>query len=241
MIKRAIRRLRKNNNVVEAAEAIQYKNPTVNPNSEEFEVNNWVVSDFVVNKLVPVVGMHPFPLSELMLMTAAVCRFEPTHIFEWGTHIGKSARVFYEATEAFKVKAKIYSIDLPDEEEHNEHPHEQRGMLVKGFPRVKLIQGDGLNDSLKVLKSVDKKKSRPLFFIDGDHSYESVKREFGGLIKARPDGIFLLHDTFYQSKDSGYNIGPNKAIKEILKSTKGNYKTVSTNTGLPGMTLVYKI
>jgi cephalosporin hydroxylase len=217
-----------------------YDNPVVNSNSTEFEVNNWIISEFVVNELVPVVGMHPFPLSELMLMTAATTKFRPTHIFDWGTHIGKSARVFYEATEKFGIKAKLYSIDLPDEIEHGEHPHEQRGKLVRGLPRVKLIQGDGLKDSLNVLIKLDKKKTIPLFFIDGDHSYESVKREFGGLIKAWPNGIYLLHDTFYQSKDSGYNIGPYQAIKDVLKNTKDTYKIASTNTGLPGMTLVYR-
>ena len=60
----------------------------------EFEVNNWIISEFIVEKLVPVVGVHPFPLDELSLMTAAVCRFQPELIFEWGTNIGKSARIF---------------------------------------------------------------------------------------------------------------------------------------------------
>lgn len=223
----------------DVAETKVYNNVTVNPNSDEFEINNWEASDFVLNKLVPVVGMHPFPFQELILMTGAVCRFKPTHIFEWGTHIGKSARVFYEITTTFNIKSKIYSIDLPDDAEHNEHPHEQRGMLVKGKPNVTLVQGDGLDDSIRILKNAKGSKIKPLFFIDGDHSYESVKREFGGLIKAYPDSVFLLHDTFYQSKNSGYNIGPYQAIVDVLANKKG-YKVLSTNTGLPGMTLVYK-
>jgi predicted O-methyltransferase YrrM len=99
-----------------------YQNPAVNDYCSEFEVNNWIISDFVVSELTPIVGFHPFPLSELMLMTAATTKFKPTHIFEWGTHIGKSARVFYEISDKFKLKSKIYSIDLPDEKEHNEHP-----------------------------------------------------------------------------------------------------------------------
>ncbi|MDQ3112117.1 MAG: hypothetical protein M3R17_19715, partial [Bacteroidota bacterium] len=74
-----------------------FKDPSLNENASEFEVNNWVVSEFVIDKLVPAVGMHPFPINELMLMTASVCRFKPELIFEWGTNIGKSARVFYEA------------------------------------------------------------------------------------------------------------------------------------------------
>lgn len=217
---------------------ISTEDPTRNVDSSEFEVDNWALSDFVVEKLVPIVGVRPFPLSELLLMASTVCRFKPTHIFEWGTHLGKSARIFHETSAHFGINAKIYSIDLPDDVSHNEHPQEQRGIYVKGISGVSLIQGDGLNDTLKLLKKLPK-KSRPLFFIDGDHSYKSVKRELTGLLKARPDGVFLLHDTFYQSEDSGYNIDSHKVIQEVIGRRKG-YKVISTNTGLPGMSLVYK-
>jgi len=61
-----------------------------NPGATEFEVNNWILSEFVVNRLVPVVGVHPYPLNELMLMAGAVCRFRPSHVFEWGTNIARN-------------------------------------------------------------------------------------------------------------------------------------------------------
>jgi hypothetical protein len=48
----------------------------------EFEVDDWAISAFVVRKLVPVVGTHPFPLHELMLMVAALCWVEPPQIFD---------------------------------------------------------------------------------------------------------------------------------------------------------------
>src|SRR4051812_22860104 len=85
----------------------KYEDPALNLNASEFEVNNWRISEFVVEKLVPVVGMHPFPLDELMLMTATVCRFKPELIFEWGTNIGKSARIFYEITKSFDIRSEI--------------------------------------------------------------------------------------------------------------------------------------
>ncbi|HXB41310.1 MAG TPA: hypothetical protein VNZ49_12260, partial [Bacteroidia bacterium] len=71
-------------------------------------------------------------------------------------------------------------------------------------------------------------------------SYESVKKELETILKTVPNAIVLLHDTFYQSEDSGYNIGPNKAIEDVLGENKNAYKIISTNTGLPGMTLLYK-
>ncbi len=217
----------------------KYEDPALNLNASEFEVNNWLISEFVVDKLVPVVGMHPFPLNELMLMTATVCRYKPELIFEWGTNIGKSARIFYEITKAFGIRSEIHSIDLPDDVYHNEHPQSNRGMMVKGIREVTLHQADGLERSFEIC---DKRKvnGNVLFFVDGDHSYQSVKRELETILKKLPDARVLLHDTFYQSEEAGYNIGPRQAINEVLSSIGKDYKTISTNMGLPGMTLVYK-
>jgi len=218
----------------------KFSDPALNLNAGEFEVNNWIISEFVVEKLIPAVGMHPFPLNELMLMSATVCRFKPTLIFEWGTNIGKSARVFYETIKAFEIPCEIHSIDLPDDVFHNEHPKNDRGKLVRGLEEVRLHQADGLTRSFEIF---DKSKTNGtvLFFVDGDHSYESVKRELESILKHIPNAKILLHDTFFQSPDSGYNIGPHKAIEDVLGNDKNKYKIISTDFGLPGMTLLYKI
>jgi cephalosporin hydroxylase len=215
--------------------------PAVNPHASELEVNNWVLSEFVVQKLIPVVGVHPYPVNELCLMAAAVCSLKPTHIFEWGTNLGKSARIFYETACQFGVSADIYSIDLPDDIDHVEHPHDKRGMFVKNLKGVTLLLGDGLDTALNHYMSLGQKADiRPLFFIDGDHSYESVHRELEGIIAAVPEASILLHDTFYQSSDSDYNIGPFRAIEDVLGKSAGGYKVLTQNLGLPGMTLLYR-
>ena len=213
--------------------------PAKNSNGTEFEVDNWIISRFVIKKLVPIVGVQPFPLSELCLLSSAVCFFKPTHIFEWGTHVGKSARIFYETARYFNIPVQIHSIDLPDDVSHIEHPGYKRGKLVRGIKNVMLHQGDGLNKSLEITNNIHE-NFKPLFFIDGDHSYESVKRELLGIIENIPNAVILLHDTFYQSPESQYNIGPFEAIREILSSPNNKYKKIELNTGLPGMTLLYK-
>jgi cephalosporin hydroxylase len=214
--------------------------PAVNIHCSEFEVNNWAISEFIVNELIPIVGIHPYPISELNLMVAAVCRLKPAHIFEWGTNIGKSARIFYETARHFKLNIHIHSIDLPDNSEHGEHPKSRRGMLVKDIEAVTLHCGDGLDKTLEIW-SREKYPPAPLIFIDGDHSYESVRRELEGILTNIPSANILLHDTLYQSESSRYNIGPYKAIKEVLSMRSQPYRMISTSLGLPGMTLLYKL
>lgn len=213
---------------------------TQNPSCSEFEVDNWTASEFVLQQLVPIVGTRPFPLNELMLLTAALCRLKPAQIFEWGTHIGKSARIFYECARRFGIQLEIHSIDLPDDASHVEHPGEARGSLVRGCPGVYLHQGDGLEVALSLWKAKGR-KAQPLFFVDGDHSYESVVRELDGITREISDANILLHDTFYQSAESSYNVGPYRAIEHVLKTQEGRYRRIDSGMGLPGMTLLYQL
>lgn len=207
----------------------------------EFEVNNWDISSFILRKIIPVVGVHPFPLNELNLMVASVAWTNPTHIFEWGTHIGKSARIFYETCKFLKLSTEIHSIDLPDETDHPEHPHTTRGKLVLSKKNVYLHQGDGVDVSLKIYKDLQE-NTRVLFYLDGDHSYETVYRELFSILEKVNKPNVLLHDTFYQTEDSGYNIGPAKAIEDILlKFSHIKFKRIDTNTGLPGMSFLYTL
>jgi cephalosporin hydroxylase len=215
-----------------------FPDPVLNGHCTEFEVDKWAISDFIVNRLIPIVGTHPYPLDELLLMAAALCRLKPTHVFEWGTHVGKSARIFFETSKAFGIATEIHSVDLPDASEHPEHPGRKRGLLVKDIPEVRLHQGDGLEESLKIVESLQG-TVRPLFFLDGDHAYASVMRELVEIMTRVPNASILVHDTFYQSAESGYNIGPRRAITDALTSAPNRYKEISTNTGLPGMTLLY--
>ncbi|BFU94013.1 MAG: hypothetical protein NTNFB02_07350 [Nitrospira sp.] len=217
-----------------------FRDPAMNIHCSEFEVDNWTISSFVVDTLVPVVGVHPFPLNELSLMVATVCRFKPDHIVEWGTHLGKSARVFYETARHFGLNVTVHSIDLPDPSAHQEHPGKRRGELVTGLSGVRLYQGDGLG----VCREISARLSTTVpsvVFIDGDHQYESVMCDLTGVMACMPNAHILLHDTFFQSAESGYNIGPYRAIVDALAAAPRRYRVLSSQTGLPGMTLLYRL
>ena len=109
----------------------------------EFEVNNYIISEFILKKIIPIVGIHPFPLNELFFMTVAIIRSNPDVILEWGTNVGKSARIFYEVIQYFNIKCRIHSIDLAYNDYHPENPKHKRGNFVKKL-NVELHTGDGI-------------------------------------------------------------------------------------------------
>ncbi len=219
-------------------QTIPNRNVVRNSECAEFEVDAWRLSNFVVEKLVPMVGVHPFPLHELMLLSAAVCHTRPVQIFEWGTHIGKSARAFYETVIHYDIQCDIHSVDLPDNIAHVEHPSLERGKLVRGLKRVHLHQGDGIETSLRIWRNSGSPKP-VIFFVDGDHSVDSVYRELSAIVDQVPTPTVLLHDTFYQSSESKYNVGPHKAIERVLNEQRGRFRRIDSGLGLPGMTLLY--
>jgi hypothetical protein len=211
--------------------------PVRNPQGSEFEVDLWTLSDFVLDAIVPVVGTHPYPLNELLLMTAAACRLKPSVVFDWGTHIGASARIFYECDKAFNLGYEIHSVDLPPNASHVEHPGLEHGRLVRGLAKVHLHRGNGVKVALDVWRKLGQPK-RPLFFVDGDHAYESVRDELNEIFSTIPDASGLAHDSFFQSVDSNYNVGPALAIDEIVRSFPSRFKVIKSGLGLPGMTLL---
>ena len=216
-----------------------YPDPCIHENCPEFEVNKWIVSDFVIHELVPVVGISPFPIDEQLLLAAAVCRFKPGAIFEWGTNVGKSARIFYETARHFRIPARIHSVDLPDSVYHSEHPYEKRGEFVKGLKNIFLYQGDGMDTCLGIYRNTPT-RAPPLFFLDGDHGYASVQRELQGIARQVDNPILIIHDTFYQSRESGYNTGPHRAVEEFLGGDGNNFEKLSAQSGLPGLTVLYR-
>jgi cephalosporin hydroxylase len=173
-----------------------------------------------------------------MLMSGTLARFQPEHLLEWGTHVGKSARVFYETDRTFRINCTIHTIDLPENSYHIEHPGRRYGKFIRHLSKIQKYRGDGLEVSLRLGCSLPV-GTRLMFFLDGDHSYSSVLRELDAIIHVFPQACILIHDTFFQSAGSEYNIGPYQAIQEVLKTNSENFQVIHLNTGLPGMTLLY--
>ena len=214
-----------------------WRDPVRNPESSEFEVDLWTLSRFLLQRVVPVVGTGTYPLNELLLMCAAACRLKPSVVYDWGTHIGASARVFYECEKAFKLGYEVHSIDLPPDGSHAEHPGWKHARLVRRLAGVHLHRGNGVRVALDHWKKSGRPK-RPLFFVDGDHAYESVYEELDQIFSMVPDASVLAHDTFFQSAGSNYNVGPARAVDEIVEKFPSRFRVIKSGLGLPGMTLL---
>lgn len=203
----------------------------------EPEINKWNTSEFVVRTLIPIIGYTPFPVDESLTLVNITCIQHPDFIYEWGTHVGKSARIFAETVRAYGLKSKIISIDLPDDVEHVEHPHKEHGKYVRGMSEVTLLRGDGVTEAIKHAKHHNGRNKKLLFFLDGDHAEETVARELHSIVKIFPLATIIIHDTFNQSKQSKYNVGPHIAVKKALTRNK-KYECYTTNFGLPGLSIL---
>jgi hypothetical protein len=80
-----------------------------------------------------------------------------------------------------------------------------------GLAGVHRHRGDGVTIALERWNLLGR-AARPLFFVDGDHACASVLRELSAIFDAIGDASTLVHDTFFQPAESGYNVGPARAI-----------------------------
>jgi len=189
----------------------------------------------LLNNVIPKIGYDTYPLNEQMLMAAAIAFVRPKIIIEWGTHFGKSARLFWEVKESLHLNCEIYTVDLMDPD-HLEFPGTARGKYLSGTG-VNQNVGDGVEIANKILKDT---LEPALVYIDGDHSRESVKRDLAIWDKLPSKSGILVHDVFFQTP-SNYNIGPWQSLQEFQKEQKSKISQVQWQLlGLPGMAFVSK-
>jgi len=205
------------------------------------EANSFELDRFVLEKILPHAGWL-YPVAEVSLMALVVDRVRPTHIFEWGTNIGGSAKIFHLITEALQMNTEIHTWDLPENVPHGQDPGTEHGKLARGLPRVHFHREDGLAGALAKMKSERNQhpQFRPLFFVDGDHSYTSVIREITGLISAQEEFHLLAHDTFVQKPDGkGQSRESWLGCPAALDAAAKEYRWLNVGFGNPGMAYLW--
>lgn len=148
-------------------------------------------------------GVPGYGADEVAFLASILLRSRPTHVFEWGTNRGSSARIFAEACgpieeQRLGLHYAVHTVELPIEEASRspEHPGSDLGIHLAGIAGtspIRFHQGDGLETTLRLADELA--PERTLVFVDGDHSFATVDRELRSLATALPEALIVLHDT----------------------------------------------
>lgn len=133
---------------------------------------------------------------EITKLLEIVKDLKPKLILEIGTAGGGTLFLF---TSTADPEATIISVDLPGGSFGGGYP-EWKILLyqsfAKGEQKIKLLRADSHNPKiLELIKTAIDHRMIDFLFIDGDHTYEGVKRDFNmysSLVKE--GGIIALHD-----------------------------------------------
>lgn len=158
-----------------------------------------ITNMYILQKSLPRLRYGGYPNPEVLYIL--IRRIRPKILVETGVSFGVTSSFILQALED-NGEGKLYSIDLPFQfAKENE-----TGSLVpiRLRHRWKLILGDSkteLSSLLNDLKRID------FLFIDGDHTYEGVKRDFlmySPLV--RKGGIIAFHDIVPHPPECGGDI-----------------------------------
>lgn len=142
-------------------------------------------------------GIPGYGDDEVRFFAETIETYRPTHVFEWGTNVGASARIFHEIGHGLQV----ITVEHPDDQTFD-HPGHRYGLWCDGFePHIYMLKGDGVSVSLDAFVQFGSPE-RALFFVDGDHSYDAVSRELGLIAEAAPRAVILVHDTSHPIEDT---------------------------------------
>lgn len=130
---------------------------------------------------------------EVLFMAGTALELRPDAVYDWGTNVGASARVFWEVAQQGGYLCQVHSTELPEGSEHREKPTAAiYAELVRHLP-VELHLGDGAEVSVALC--LEARPERPLFFVDGDHEAFNVYRELRLIYENVPHAWCLVHDT----------------------------------------------
>jgi predicted O-methyltransferase YrrM len=143
-------------------------------------------------------GIHIAPLqrrSEIRMLLERLAELQPRALVEIGTARGGT---LFLLTRVAADDATIVSIDLPGGEFGGGYAR-RRGLLYRQFARrhqrIRLILGDSGAPSTIARVKETTGSSVDFVFIDGDHRYDGVRRDFESYAPlVRPGGLIAIHD-----------------------------------------------
>ena len=158
-------------------------------------------------------AMRPF----VLFLYEIVREIRPSFVLEIGVRNGQSTKTILSAL-AENRRGRLVSIDVKRRLEEMSEGLRAHWELVVG------------NSHEKETYNKVSGREYPILLIDGDHTYEGVKKDFemyGKLVKK--GGLILMHDILI----------PHYGVKDFWKEIK--YPKIELNYGVAGMGIVQKI
>jgi len=188
-----------------------------NINTENYSVDSLI--NFVFYKLCGIIKPAQVK-SEITKLVTIIKELRPENILEIGTARGGTLFLFSQLS---SPNAHIISIDLPGGKfggGYSKHRTSLYKTFVKKNQKIDLLRVDSHADSsIKKLKELIGNNKLDFLFIDGDHTYDGVKRDFELYSPfVRQGGIIALHDIAIHPKKSGCTV--NLFWDEIKKNYK---------------------
>jgi len=175
--------------------------------------------------------------SELHRFANIVATLRPKKVMEIGTFKGGTLCVLCRLS---SPTADIISVDLPGGKFGGGY-NAMRSFLFRSFCKLSqtmhLIRGDShANEILTRVKSII--QSLDILFIDGDHTYEGVKRDFFAYSPlVRTGGVVAFHDIVEHPKDSGCEVS--RFWKEIKQQYRHEEIIENPQQGWAGIGILY--
>ena len=148
----------------------------------------------------------PDELSELLYL---IEERTPQNVLEIGTYAGGT---LYCLCRLAQSDATIISIDKPAGRFGGGYTDERAEEMQQLFPRdgqaLNLIRDDShLSSTLERVEEILDGRQLDLLFIDGDHTYEGVKRDFQMYSPlVRQGGMIAFHDIVEHSPETGCEV-----------------------------------
>ena len=189
----------------------------------------------------PIIILTPQQIeSELLAFSKFIYGFNPKNILEIGTANGGT---FFLLSRLSGEDSTLISIDLPINAYIGGIDYKSKA-FYKSFAlnsqKIEIIRGDShKKSSLREVKGYLNGDKLDLLFIDGDHTYKGVKKDFklySPLV--RKHGIIAFHDIVKVPSDE--NVEVNKFWNDLKKNYKYYEFVEDWNQGYCGIGIIFK-
>jgi predicted O-methyltransferase YrrM len=185
-------------------------------------------------------AVAPYQVKQELIEFARIVRdAKPRRMLEIGTNTGGT---FFVLCQNCDENATVISLDLPGARFGYRAKFYRKaliGRMIRPGQDFHAIRMDShLPHAVARVRDVLKAEKLDLLFIDGDHTYEGVKKDFEIFSPlVRPDGLIAFHDIVFHPSETGCEV--NKFWDEIKSSYRHKEIVSDQNQNWAGIGVVY--